>query len=465
MIEIKNKITARDLTLMLLLLVLGAVGLIFAPLAKSFIIFLCSISLFASFFGAFLKAIKDDWTGYITFIGWLAAIIIACACSLIQTDGMLKFNRLYYKENIVDFEEHIKSVQQKKSHRFIFAFDNSGAQLNRELDNNSQQLQKIYFRNYYTFAGLLPDDCPDKFHYKNLLISRLCFDLTKINQDTNKENFRIVKIGQVNNTTSLESSDWKEITIPNIKEIVNRFIVEPTETQLNDEITNLLRFYQDIKSYTSDTSYTYSLFIYSDFVHDMTKTHAYEKYKKGRLDKDQSDIVTIQEELAKNKNIQIQNVFHIPNTNNLYHDERYVLPKEEKNVRLYQITATSENMPIEHRHQTSHNLILYHSGNKRHTTASLILNFKEKNHNTHFIEPIDGFSIHSHKNGEVAEIKYDADALPEKTAQIQSTYNGIHIVSSLVFDIDNAWGWKTFWIIAFIAIGFVGGYYVFWIKK
>ena len=398
-----------------------------------------------------IKTSADSMNGIQRICIILSLIIPVLA---VNTWGDLKL--LYGKENIVSFDKLV-ATSELKPHRFIFAYDNTGA------DYLLDTLSKIgvihSFIDYcdainkYTAWQSKDVIFNKKKDYKNLLIARLCYDLILLEKNKNRENyFQFLKIGDYSEGCNFCTSEWKVVNEKEVTNILKNFYLYGNEDKV-EQRTYFNTFYEKIKDITDDDDYLYTLFIYSDFVHDVNN--------KRKLEGDTSKIRDFQKILNKKKNL-IQNIFYIPIKKPLKAVESYMLPNSGEKIQFFNIDKLDEKIPNKV-HVIPKNLYFYLSDKSNYV---VLLQFEKMNNNEEYhiykkdntkdLAIWDGEIRYDNSQNEIRDktIKLIWDKKPDSnpTPTLEITHKGVHYLVSCEFLSINP-NWKIAAPIGCILIG------------
>jgi hypothetical protein len=446
--NIKKGIDSKELKWILCFLFAAVVSVIFSVYLHN-VACLFLGALFCGFcVAATYKSIKNsNWecgNGYLTcIIGIIAAIVLQHAS---EEPFTTRFNRFCYnKENVNSFDQLIKTSEtlkssQTKKQKFIFAFDNSGGtRLTKKIATTEIiTIHKQYLNDIGNFIGeKLPiEDC----NYKNLLIARFCWDLINL-VESDKYDLFVLKVGDPNKyllcLQGLQESELQSTKL-NIEDFIEKLYIS-NETKKVEEKTNFLTFYEKLVEIIGTDTCT--LFIYSDFIHDLGNSEDL-KTTIPQIDVNQKKL---------DKKRITQNLFYVPISSINSSVEKHVLPTETEQIKHFNISDVDKTTKISREIRKIHdNLPFYYSNNPPNRVSnSLQLNFDKAGNFICFKTDGDGFVIYDGikehdncdkplKSNEI-KIEYTSDEAP-KNPEIQVIQDGVtYIVPLKPYPDFNKW--------------------------
>lgn len=425
-----GQIDLKDLKKILIFWIVFCAGIVIAERWQIALLFILSFSLGGLIIEFFIRNLKNREAKVkiaqqviIAFVPFL----FVCIDPLL----LLRLEHCYFNNTAINFDNYIDS-EKLSNHKFIFAIDNSGGYLNETIPfgNNEKKI--------------------------DILKSRLINDLKEVRKNNDETNdFIIIKIGNPNNY-NFNKDEWVELeedkvmqNIENIKKLIPE-----------DNISDFNGFYKVIANICKDDNYT--LFIYSDFIHDLTegiKKPNTEESKK--LDKHVKDIKKRQKELTKNK--VTQNLFFVSKAN-INKDERKVLPESTTNyVNLFDVSNNIQQELIPEKIEEENNLLFFYFKVGKSKIRSLLqINFKNNGNN---IDDVNGMfkifdcdgndkkSYEFNKDNpnsldyETTEILYEGSPKPKIEPIIKVIRNNRHYIFTCDFvENNNAW-WRLWYFL------------------
>jgi hypothetical protein len=291
-----------------------------------------------------------------------------------ETPIIQNLDYLFYRKNKISFDKKVVKNEEVQPQKFIFVFDNSGGYLEKPPPSSSNYYNE--YKKYCTSINKLDYKKQHSFTYADILKARLAFDLVKVlKQNNNTSEFTILKIGCPSIINKLNPTDgWFTLN----KDIVDHIIEELFDFTAESEISNFSYLYKSIQKLCDNNNYT--VFIYSDFIHDLTKnkTEPNENEEKN-LNDHLSNIRDIQEELSRRKIT--QNLFFVP-INQIEKDERKVLPEKDTDfIRRFDIGIINSQALVPHKVEETNKLLFPYFTNirnlNRNVKSSLRLEFSD----------------------------------------------------------------------------------------
>jgi len=420
---------------------------------------------------------KQDWNGKPELISIISVLLAVIALFLAgyEKPVLKSLTHLFYEKNTVNFNKDIIKNRGIQPHKFIFVFDNSGGYLDdiRRPTANDYDKYKDYCE-YINEIQTINIKEEKEFTYADMLKSRLCYDLINTMKHNGKENnFIIVKIGSSDIINEFShANNWLTVNKENVKQNIKRlFTLQP-----ENKVSNFFDLYTRIQSHCNN--HKVSVFIYSDFVHDLTEnTTTPNKQDSILLDNNVSDIKKIQNELTEEQ--VIQNLFFV-SISIIKKDERGVLPEENATfIKRFDISSVNIQTPIPHKIEETKNLPFLYFKNIFATTASLEIDFLDTV--MHIIDIDNQFTIYRNAkeskenkykyqennpfNDKKALIIYDKDLPPQPMPKLQIIQNGKYYISTCNFEKRNAAIGRIGWLLPCIVLGCVFGYIINLLKN
>ena len=416
------------------------VSILFFALTLEAVYLFTGCFLFGSFLSSFIKEEgKTGWQPLVPFaIGFM---------SFLGSHNYDKIDRLYNEKKSFPFDKFMET-SKPKPHRVIFAYDNSGAYLDDTSINET--LLKVYYSRIKDSHPGLPDDVPKPMNYKNLLIARLCYDLINTYENNmDKKDFKCWTIGDPNKNAN--SKNWRTINKANVKTTIDELYLGKKSVDL---ITNLTDLYKNLRDNTDNNQYSYTLFLYSDFVHDLGEKD---------LENDTVDINKLQQELLNNREDLVQNIFYVPinkilekKKRNIREEEALMLPNSSIYTNLFDIDQDISSVPPPHKIIKEDNLTFYGYSNKSKYSASL--RFKLNNNEEYYIylrdhkddlSVLDGVYKYIEGNSVKNEIiNLTWNRTEGKTPTFDIVHKGVHYRVECKY--DNYFDYSLKWIIPFV---------------
>ena len=327
---------------------------------------------------------------------------------LLKAHLLERLNHSFYAENTANFKEHT-AKEPNVCHKFIFCFDNSGGYLDR----------KPYGHNDT---------------YNNLLKTQLFSDLKHVleKNQLNTDDIMFVKLYDPNLDLPYE---WKSLDSSNVNSIINNF-EQCTKPAKSDNITsNFLDFYGKIENYCENSVTT--LFIYSDFIHDLSPAITKPTQEETIVLNDHKDKITTKLQSLLRRKITI--IAHFVQIDEIRADERKVLPFIDTEDSLFLKCTNileSKNKLMPHRIKQTKNLRFFYYDDMDWTNSILWLNF-EKTGN-HIIDIDKKFTIQDGSYGEYefsayralkgkeVKIKYSGHKAPDSQPRLKIIQDGVH---------------------------------------
>lgn len=445
-----GRIDKKEYIRLLILWILFCAGIIIsAHFQKAIFIILSSICLGLLIVGVIVSYKKDGWKANFEFIIATILAIVSIASVIIEPPILDRLDHCYFNKVTVNFNDYIGDGHLQ-NHKFIFAIDNSGGYLN----------SPSFYNNNITRSEILKLQLED--------------DLTKILNENDKTNDFVIKmIGKPENY-NFNENEWVELVEDRVKQEISSI----NELKPENNISDFYGFYKAISNICKDNSYT--LFIYSDFIYDLTKGITNPgKIKRKELDKKVKNIRIFQKKLEKRK--VTRNYYYFP-ISKLQKDERNVLPINNTTyLNLYDISCLSQQEQIAQNVEETNNLPFFHFKDVHKTRSSLRVNF---NSNGNYIVDIDeqfiiydGYRTNNDEyefhmdnpnslNNKTAEIVYRNSRPPEDLPRIKIIQNNKHYLSTCNFEENKDHLWRLWYFLIGLFISFAFGAIInrVWIK-
>jgi hypothetical protein len=345
------------------------------------------------------------------------------------------FNRMlrdnYFKNKIEVFNEPFELSKSKK-HRFIFAFDNSGSYLTENKLAKSARVNHLKYcdaiKDYVSKDDNYLYKKGEECNYRHLLKSRLCYDLMNIMNFDNSDNteFLVLKIGDTQKDF-FNATEFEPAIKDKVKDAIGNLCINP-ETEKIESVSDFKSFYNTISTIITDTEdkYTYTLFIYSDFVHDLNNSKTLEedtatihnKQKKIKWNRQNLFIYPVDERELKNKSV-----------------EAKILPGETDKIKHFKINKIQilDKIPYEIQKKTKLSL-LYSDNTEKPIVASTFLEIKDEKwyfyseENKYFSIQIGEKQYHWGEStliDDIIKIVFEKDNPQEEEIEIEISKNGV----------------------------------------
>jgi len=420
-----GQLVKRELINLLILWIAFCAGIIYAEYAQRAVWLIFSSVCLGSFLSGLYISYKKDWNPTIDYVITVLFAVLGIIFVIFEPPFLRRLDHCYFNNNTVDFQSYIHK-ENEQNHKFIFAIDFSGGYLD---------LVK-----------------------SRILKERLEYDLQKVLQENNETNdFIIFRIGKTQNYIPLKDS-LRELVKENVFQEIEKIDKQPLENNISD----FYNFYKSITAYCKDNNYT--LYVYSDFIYDVTKETAKPNEQLTKeLDDNSLKVKKWQKELAQN-NV-TQNLFYIPITK-IENDERKILPeKDTAFINRFNVLSSNKQVLVPQQIEFIKNLPFFYFKDIEGTRASLQLNFK--NNGNHVIDIDHRFKISDGNdsspyffnqdnpnslNNKFVKINYDHSEEPNPFPRLKIVQGNKHYISTCHFEENRNSGWRFLYFLGGILL-------------